>query len=91
MNGAGQVTVEFLGIPRLRAGRAELQVPPGTVGELLATVEKSCPGLAGMVRGDGRLVPHYLLSLDGQEFIADLRQPVEPGTRLLLLSADAGG
>jgi molybdopterin converting factor small subunit len=85
------VTVEFFGIPRLRAGRAELVVAAVTVGEVLAAVEKSCPGLAGMVRGDGRLVPQYLLSLDGQEFVADLCQPVKPGTRLLLLSADTGG
>ena len=30
-------------------------------------------------------------SLDGQQFVTDLRLPVKPGTRLLLLSADAGG
>lgn len=91
MNGAGQVTVEFLGIPRLRAGRSEVVVPAGTVAELLAAVERTCPGLAGLVQGDGRPAPHYLLSLDGQEFVADLRRCVQPGARLLLLSADAGG
>jgi hypothetical protein len=60
------VTVEFYGIPRQRAGRAELAVAPGTVAELLAAVERACPGLAGLVREDGRLAPHYLLSVDGR-------------------------
>jgi hypothetical protein len=84
------VTVEFFGVPRLRAGQGELRVPAGTATEVLAAVERACPGLAGLVR-DGRLSPHYLLSVDGRCFVANLDQYVEPGDRLLLLSADAGG
>jgi molybdopterin converting factor small subunit len=87
----GLVTIEFFGIPRQRAGRAELAVAAGTVSELLASVEQSCPGLKGLRQADGRLSPHYLLSIDGQQFVTDLRQEVRPGERLLLLSADAGG
>jgi molybdopterin converting factor small subunit len=90
MGATGQVTVEFFGIPRHRAGRAELAVPAGTVAELLAAIERACPALAGLVR-DGRVSPHYLLSLDGRRFLTDLQQPVRPGERVLLLSADAGG
>jgi sulfur-carrier protein len=90
MGPTGQVLVEFFGIPRQRAGRAELAVPAGTVADLLAAVERACPGLAGLAR-DGRVCPHYLLSLDGRRFLTDLRQAVEPGERVLLLSADAGG
>jgi sulfur-carrier protein len=89
--GTEAVTVEFYGVPRLRAGRAELAVPPGTAAEVLAAVERACPGLAGLVRGDGRLAAHYLLSVNGQRFVTDLRQPLRAGERLLLLSADAGG
>jgi hypothetical protein len=37
------VTVEFFGIPRQRAGRAELVVPAGTVAEALAAVGRSRP------------------------------------------------
>jgi hypothetical protein len=85
------VIVEFFGIPRLRAGRAELAVAPGRVAEVLAAVERTCPRLAGLVRPEGRLAPHYLLSLDGQRFVSDLREELPAGTRLLLLSADAGG
>jgi molybdopterin converting factor small subunit len=87
----GSVTVEFYGMPRQRAGRAELTVAAATVAEVLAAVARACPRLADLVREDGRLAPHYLLSLDGREFVADPRQALRPGERLLLLSADAGG
>jgi molybdopterin converting factor small subunit len=86
----GKVTVEFFGIPRLRAGRAEVEVPATTVGEALAAVERACPGLAGLVE-EGRLAPHYLLSLNGEHFGPDMGHALRPGDRLLLLSADAGG
>ena len=85
------VTVELYGVPRLRAGRAEVTVPAGTVAEVLAALERACPGLAGLVGPDGRPSPHYLLSLDGVRFLGDPSQAVPAGARLLLLSADAGG
>jgi hypothetical protein len=85
------VTIEFFGIPRQRAGRAELAIAAGTISELLKSVEQSCPGLKGLRQADGRLSPHYLLSIDGRQFVTDMRQEVRPGERLLLLSADAGG
>jgi molybdopterin converting factor small subunit len=84
------VVVEFFGVPRARADRSELEVPAGTVAEILAHVEAACPGLKGL-RRDGRLAPHYLLSLDGREFLTDMDQRLSPGDRVLLLSADAGG
>ena len=85
-----RVTVEFYGIPRQRAGRAELAVAAGTVAEVLAAVERECPGLAGLVR-QGRVSPHYLLSLDGRRFVTGMGERLGPGERLLVLSADAGG
>jgi molybdopterin converting factor small subunit len=91
MGEPGRVTVEFYGVPRLRAGRADLAVPSGTVADVLAAVERSCPGLTGLVRPGGRLDPHYLVSLDGRRFVTDWQEPLRPGERVLLLSADAGG
>ena len=84
------VVIEFYGIPRERAGRAELTVQAATVAEALAAIERACPGLRG-VCVDGRLAPHYRLALDGRQFITDVNQPLQSATRLLLLSADAGG
>ena len=51
----------------------------------------ACPGLAGLVRADGQLAPHYLVSVDGKQFVSDLQRSLRAGDRLLLLSADAGG
>jgi molybdopterin converting factor small subunit len=91
MKKAACVFAEFFGVPRARAGRNELELPSGTVAEILARVEAACPGLQGLRRADGRLAGHYLLSLDGREFVTDLNQVLSPGERLLILSADAGG
>lgn len=91
MIGTGAVTIEFYGIPRMRAGRAQLAVSASTLGEVLAEVERVCPGLVGLLQANGGLNPHYLLSIDGQRFVTDLHESLHPGDRLLLLSADAGG
>jgi hypothetical protein len=85
------VTIEFFGIPRQRAGRADLALPASTVAELLQRLEHCCPGLTSLRQPDGRLSPHYLLSLDGERFVTDPQHELRPGDRLLLLSADAGG
>ncbi|MFN4257813.1 MAG: MoaD/ThiS family protein [Gemmataceae bacterium] len=76
---------------RQRAGRAELAAEAHAIRDLLWAVERACPGLEGLIREDGRLSPHYLLSLDGQRFVDSLDEPLRPGQRVLLLSADAGG
>jgi molybdopterin converting factor small subunit len=91
MSQPAPVTVEFFGVPRARAGRAELALSARTVAELLAAMEAACPGLKGIRRPDGRLAPQYLLSLDGREFLSDPAYQLRPGDRVLLLSADAGG
>ena len=65
--------------------------PAGTVAEVLAALETACPQLNGLRTSDGGLSPHYLLSLDGREFLGDLGYRLQPGDRLLLLTADVGG
>jgi molybdopterin converting factor small subunit len=86
-----EVTVEFYGIPRQRAGRAELAVTARTVGDVLRAVERACPGLSDLVQSDGCLTPHYLLSLSGERFMQNGNEPVRHGDHFMLLSADAGG
>lgn len=85
------VTVEFYGVPRQRAGVAELRVVPGTVADVLARVTQHCHGLPELVNADGELLPHYLLSINGERFVTSLAEVLPAGSRLLLLSADAGG
>jgi len=85
------ITVEFYGVPRQRAGCAEAVVRGDTLAEVLAAVAHTYPGLHELQRPDGGPAPHYLVSLDGDRFVSDPGQRLEPGARLLLLSADAGG
>lgn len=91
MNAVTEVIVELYGIPRHRAGQAEVRLPATTVAELLRGLEQHCPALRGLQDPDGRLSPHYLLSRQGEEFLLDPEQPLKPGERILLLSADVGG
>jgi molybdopterin converting factor small subunit len=91
LNKTPTITVEFYGIPRQRAGRPELSVRARRIGEVLRAVKQACPKLADLTNADGGLAPHYLLSIDGNDFVTDLTQVLQSGTRLLLLSADAGG
>jgi molybdopterin converting factor small subunit len=88
---ASEVTVELFGISRARAGRGEVVVAAATAREALVALTAACPALVGLLRPDGRLSPHFLLSLDGRRFVTELEQPLQTGDRLLLLSADAGG
>jgi hypothetical protein len=88
---ATDVTVEFFGLPRLRAGCAELRVQAATARDALTVVAAACPHLNDVIGADGRLTPYYLLSCDGHHFVSGLDEPLPAGTRLLLLSADAGG
>ena len=83
------VRVEFFGLARLRAGRAELVAEAATVGEALAAADAACPGLR-VVRGAG-LSPEYLVSVGGKRFTADPAEPLTGGEQLLVLGADAGG
>lgn len=85
------VVVEFYGIPRQRAGMAELAVEADSISAVLIAVRTRCPGLADLLTNTGQLSSHYLLSLDGTAFVGELMRPLSSGSRLLLLSADAGG
>ena len=85
-----EVMVEFYGIPRQRAGRAELAVHADTVKDALAAVVNACPGLVDVLVDD-KLAAHYRLSIGGQRFVTEINERLASGSRLLLLSADAGG
>jgi molybdopterin converting factor small subunit len=82
--------VEFLGVPRQRAGVAELVVDAHTLGQLLETLAERLPTLAEVINGD-RLQPSFAANLNGDEFISDPRTPLDSDDCVLILSADAGG
>ena len=82
--------VEFLGIPRQRAGVDELVVEAQTLWQLLETLADRLPSLSELIDGD-RLQPSFAANLNGDEFISDPRTPLDANDCVLILSADAGG
>ena len=82
--------VEFLGIPRERAGISEMEVEAETLGQVLGALSARCPGLTELITAEG-LHPSIVANLNGDEFVSALDTPLAEDDRLLILSADAGG
>jgi molybdopterin converting factor small subunit len=82
--------VEFLGIPRERAGVAELDVQAATLGELLAALLIRVPSLGDLITAD-HLCPSVVANLNGDQFVSDPRTELREHDCILILSADAGG
>lgn len=83
--------VELYGLARARAGRACVDVPAGSLAEVLAAAARSCPGLVpDVIRGDA-LSPGFVASRNGDAFLRDPSAAIRPRDTLLILSSDAGG
>ena len=82
--------VEFLGIPRERAGIAELELEAETLGDLLTTLERRFPTLGDVVVA-GCLRSSFVANLNGDRFITDPQTRLSSRDCVLILSADAGG
>ena len=82
--------VEFLGVPRQRAGISELEVHAETLGQLLGTLAAQFPTLGELIAKD-RLHPAFVANLNGDRFVSDPGTQLGEDDCLLILSADAGG
>jgi molybdopterin converting factor small subunit len=82
--------VEFLGIPRERAGVSEMELQAETFGQVLGEISARCPGLSELVTPEG-LHPSIAANLNGDAFVKSLETRLAENDRLLILSADAGG
>jgi molybdopterin converting factor small subunit len=82
--------VEFLGIPRERAGISEMELEAETLGQVLGQISARCPGLSELITSEG-LHPSVVANLNGDEFVKSLDTRLAEDDRLLILSADAGG
>lgn len=82
--------VEFLGIPRERAGIAELELEADTLGQLMHLLERRFPSLGELFEA-GRLHSSFRANLNGDTFVSDPRTKLSASDCVLFLSADAGG
>mgnify|MGYP002623414654 CR=1 FL=1 len=87
-----EVRVELFDLARARAGAAVVSVHASTVGGALLALADRCPSLVpDVLDADGCPGPHWRVSLDAERFVADRDTPVDARSRVLLLSALAGG
>jgi molybdopterin converting factor small subunit len=88
------IRVEFFGIARQRAGRADLEVKSGGIPlqlqTVLSEVVQQVPGLSELMQA-GRLDASLAANLDGNQFVSDPETTIQDGQSLIILSADAGG
>ena len=82
--------VEFLGVPRQRAGISELEVHADTLGQLLGALAAQFPTLGELIAVD-RLHPAFVANLNGDRFVSDPGTQLGEDDCLLILSADVGG
>jgi hypothetical protein len=90
------ISVELLGLARLTARRevVDLRVSPeGPLARVVRALGDAVPALVGVaidVRGE-RLMPGYLLYLNGREPLRGEEASLASGDQLLLLSSEVGG
>jgi len=82
--------VEFLGVPRQRAGVSELEIQADTLGQLLGTLVRRIPSLGELITADG-LHSSFVANLNGDRFVSDPATRLRAEDCVLILSADAGG
>jgi molybdopterin converting factor small subunit len=82
--------VEFLGLPRERAGVDEVELQADTLGQLLQALVVRFPALGELVTAE-QLRPSFAANLNGDRFVSDPRTRLHDGDCVLILSADAGG
>ena len=85
---ADPVRVEFLGLSRTKTSTPTFDALPAKLGEILDAASlrlNAAPLLSG-----GAVVPHFLISLNGELFLRDLNVPIGPGERVLIMDAAAG-
>jgi molybdopterin converting factor small subunit len=82
--------VEFLGIPRERAGISQLEIEAETLGQLLGALADRFPTFGDLL-ADGALHPSVAANLNGDAFVSHPETPLADDDHVLILSADVGG
>ncbi len=83
--GSATATLELRGRARTAMGRSEIEVPVGTLGDVLASIGPSL----GILEGDGVAAP-FSISLNGRGGARSAAIPVGPGERICVRDAALG-
>jgi hypothetical protein len=86
----------MFGVARLVAQTREVSLvlpPEATCAEMFAALAKKLPVLVGPVISPDRtrLVDGYACNVNGLQFVRSPAVSINPGDKLVILSADAGG
>lgn len=73
------------------AGASKLEVPGGTIGEVLRELDQRCPGFYNRVVEEGRLRPELAFAINGEVYPLALHDVVAPGTEIAIVPALGGG
>lgn len=82
--------VEFFGVPRIRAGVAEIELQADSLGQLLASLADQFPDFGQLLASDPQCST-FVTNLNGDRFVSDPQTPLRSDDCVLILSADAGG
>jgi molybdopterin converting factor small subunit len=86
-----QVSVEFFGIARARAGVSATTAHGQSLGDVLEDLAARFPALAAACIDGRRLRPQFTANLGGRQFVSAPETQLAAGETVLLLSLDAGG
>lgn len=95
-NPSPRCTVELFGAARLRAKTSEISLalpPEATLAHVFLALAERLPTLVGAVIAPGKdsLTRGHTCNINGRDFVRNPNARVNPGDRIFIVSADAGG
>jgi molybdopterin-guanine dinucleotide biosynthesis protein A/molybdopterin converting factor small subunit len=88
------VTVELFGVARLLAKTKTVSLAlrgEATLGEVIAALAAKLPMLLGRVINSEGFLPGYTCNINGLDFVRAPSAKINPGDKIFIISADAGG
>jgi len=75
----------------LAAGRSEIEVPGGTVREVVENLDRVAPGIAARLVDSGALRPNLAVAIDGEICTLGLLEAVRADSEIHFVHAISGG
>ena len=75
----------------LSAGASSLEVPGGTLEEVLRAVDQRCPGFYARIVDSGRIRPELAVAVNGELESAHLHNPIPYNAEVVIIPAIGGG